>query len=179
MLGLYAYPKTERHPEFTLSLKVNFADHAGGEEGFRFLGTEGVMTILRDGVSITRRTREREPGYTIETFPKAAQEAFLKDYKAKYPPSEELGTASEERYMAPRGYSEQDHHLRNFIEAVRSRKPVVEDAVFGLRAAGPALLSNTSLFESRPIAWNPETMRVETGGTGAPLPAVKPAAKRS
>lgn len=79
--------------------------------------------------------------------------------------------------MAPRGYSEQDHHLRNFIEAVRTKKAVVEDAVFGLRAAGPALLSNTSLYESRPIGWNPEAMRVEGGG--AALPAVKPAAKRS
>lgn len=177
MLGLYSYPKTERHPEFNLSLKVNFADHSGGEEGFRFLGSEGVMTILRDGVSITRRSRDREPGYTIDTFPKAAQEAFLKDYRAKYPPSEELGTAREERYMAPRGYSEQDHHLRNFIEAVRTKKAVVEDAVFGLRAAGPALLSNASLYESRPISWNPEAMRVEGGG--ATLPAVKPAAKRS
>lgn len=175
MLGLYSYPKTERHPEFTLSLKVNFADHAGGEEGFRFLGTEAVMTVAQGAVTVARRAREREPGYTIDTFPKAAQEAFLKDYKTKYPASEELGSASEERYVAPRGYSEQDHHFRNFIEAVRSRKPVVEDAVFGLRAAGPALLSNTSLRESRPVAWNPETLQVE----GAPkAPAVMTAAKR-
>ena len=31
--------------------------------------------------------------------------------------------------------------------AVRIRKPVIEDAVFGFRAAGPALLSNMSYFE--------------------------------
>jgi predicted dehydrogenase len=177
MLGLYNYPKTERHPEFNLSLKVNFADHSGGEEGFRFLGTEGVMTILRDGVSITKRTRDKEPGYTIDTFPKAAQETFLKEYRQKYPPSEDLGTASEERYMAPRGYSDQDHHLRNFIEAVRTRKAVVEDAVFGLRAAAPALLSNTSLYEGRAVSWNPDAMRIESGGTA--LPSLQPAAKRS
>jgi len=177
MLGLYNYPKNERHPEFNLSLKVNFADHSGGEEGFRFLGTEGVMTILRDGVSITKRTRDKEPGYTIDTFPKAAQETFLKEYRQKYPASEEMGTASEERYMAPRGYSDQDHHLRNFIEAVRTRKAVVEDAVFGLRAAAPALLSNTSLREGRAVSWNPDAMRIESGGTA--LPSLQPAAKRS
>jgi predicted dehydrogenase len=176
MLGLYNYPKTERHPEFNLSLKVNFADHAGGEEGFRFLGTDGVMTILRDGVTITRKPKDREPGYTIDTFPKAAQEAFLKEYRQKYPPTEDISKATEERYMAPRGYSEQDHHLKNFVEAVKGRKAVVEDAVFGLRAAGPALLSNISLFENRAVSWNPETMRIESGGTA--LPAVAPAAKR-
>src|SRR5262245_5961894 len=68
MLGLSEYPKTERHPAFTLSLKVNFADHSGGEETFRFAGTEGVMTMGRDGVTITRKPREKEPGYTIDTF---------------------------------------------------------------------------------------------------------------
>jgi hypothetical protein len=46
----------------------------------------------------------------------------------------------------------------NFFESVRSRKPVVEDATFGLRAAGPAVLANDSIFESRAIGWNPETM---------------------
>ena len=33
------------HPEFTLSLKVNFADGAGESEGFRFVGPDGVLSI--------------------------------------------------------------------------------------------------------------------------------------
>ena len=53
--------------------------------------------------------------------------------------------------MPPRGYSDHLDHHRVFIDAVRSRKPVIEDAAFGLRAAGPALLSNTSYFEQRVI----------------------------
>ena len=47
----------------------------------------------------------------------------------------------------------------NFVEAVRTRTPVIEDSVFGLRAAGPALLCNVSQREKRPVSWNPETMR--------------------
>jgi len=35
---------------------------------------------------------------------------------------------------------------------------VVEDGVFGFRAAGPALLSNTSYFEQRVCRWDPESM---------------------
>jgi hypothetical protein len=31
---------------------------------------------------------------------------------------------------------------------------VIEDAVFGLRAAGPALLASSSCFENRPIGWD-------------------------
>jgi hypothetical protein len=45
------------------------------------------------------------------------------------------------------------HHV-NFYGAVRSRKPFFEDAVFGFRAAGPALLSNTSLYEQRIAKWD-------------------------
>ncbi len=53
------------------------------------------------------------------------------------------------------------HHHRNFIEAVRTRKPVVEDPVFGFRAAGPALLSNKSYFEQRMCKWEPQTITLE------------------
>jgi hypothetical protein len=49
----------------------------------------------------------------------------------------------------------------NFALAVRSRKPVVEDAVFGFRAAGPALLANVSYFEKRVVEWDPSAMKVK------------------
>jgi hypothetical protein len=48
---------------------------------------------------------------------------------------------------------------------VRTRTPVVEDSVFGLRAAGPALLCNASQREHREVTWDPEAMR-RTDGHG-------------
>ena len=70
-----------------------------------------------------------------------------------------LRSAREEAYHPPRGYSALDHHLANFVESVRSGTQAFEDAAFGLRAAGPALLSNRSQRERRPVAWDPERMR--------------------
>jgi hypothetical protein len=67
----------------------------------------------------------------------------------------------DERYLPPPGYSDWLDHHRNFVSAVRSRKPVIEDAVFGFRAAGPALLSNISYFEKRVCEWDPETMMLK------------------
>jgi predicted dehydrogenase len=161
LLGLFDYPKTAQHPEFTLSLKVNFADATGGEETFRFIGPEGILAINRDNITLTRREPEKEPGYTINTFPKKVQDAYLKEYRAKYPERKhDLRGSREEVFRPPRDYSDHDHHWANFIEAVRTRKPPVEDAVFGLRAAGPALLCNMSQREKRPLGWDPVAMRI-------------------
>jgi hypothetical protein len=89
------------------------------------------------------------------------QEAFLKEYKEKYPGgNREMRASREETYRNPPEYSDTDHHLANFIEAVRTRKPVVEDAAFGLRGGGPALLCYQSLEEGRAVGWDPVGMRV-------------------
>ena len=160
MLGLYDYPAVSGHQPFNLFLKVNFADGAGENSGFRFVGSEGVLTIGA-GVTVSRRSRAKEPGYTIGTFPAQVQESFLKEYREKYPEDKKrMGEGTEQTYSAPPGYSDLLDHFTNFFEAVRTRNPVVEDAVFGLRAAGPALLSNHSYFENRAVGWNPETMKV-------------------
>ena len=88
----------------------------------------------------------------------------MKRYREQYPPMKPSADAMrpdrEEKFTTPPGYDAHREHHRVFYEAVRSRKRPVEDAVFGFRAAGPALLANTSYFEKRICAWNAETMEV-------------------
>jgi predicted dehydrogenase len=164
MLGLYDYPKTERHPAFNLALRVNFVSGAGESSGFRFVGSEGIMTI-GNGVTISKQPRQSEPGYTVDTFPRAIQEQYLREYREKYPVArpnaDSMRPQGDERYLPPQGYSDGVDHQRNFLDAVRNKKPVVEDATFGYRAAGPALLSNVSVFEQRVCEWDPETMTLK------------------
>ncbi len=159
MMALFDYPKTPAHPAFTLSLKVNFCEGAGDNQAFRFVGPDGVLTLNGGAVTLGKRQRPKEPGQTSDTFPKAMQQAFLKEYRAKYPDVPELRPGTEEVYAAPPNYSEQVEHFRTFFTAMRARKPVVEDAVFGFRAAGPALLANLSYFEGKPVGWDPEKMK--------------------
>lgn len=161
MLGLYDYPETARHPAFNLALRVNFVDGGAENSGFKFIGSEGVLTI-GNGVTVAKQPRESEPGFTIDTFPKSVQEDFLKKYYTQYPRANPTADAirpqAEDRYLPPRGYNDHLHHHQNFLAAVRSRKAVVEDAIFGFRAAGPALLSNVSYFEKRICSWDPDRM---------------------
>jgi predicted dehydrogenase len=167
LLGLYDYPKATNAPAFNIALRVNFADGSVSpnqfeSSGFRFIGSEGVMMIEGDSVTISRSPRPKEPGFTIGTFPKAVQDAFIKEYRAKYPEERaQVAPSGAETWSAPPGYNDRLDHFRNFFEGVRERKPVVEDSAFGFRAAGPALLSNVSYFENRICEWDPEAIKLK------------------
>lgn len=164
MLGIYDYAAAGKNPAFNLALRVNFVNGSGETSGFRFVGSDGVLTV-GEGVKVAKQPRETAPGYTIDTFPKAVQEQFKKEYFEKYPVQRATADAirprAQEEYLPPPGYSDHLDHHRNFVEAVRSRKPVIEDAVFGLRAAGPALLSNASYFGKKAMDWDPQAMTIK------------------
>src|ERR1700686_909882 len=62
LLALFDYPEG-----FNLSLRVNFVDGGEESEGFLFTGSEGLMEIAGNTVTVTRTPRETEPGYTVST----------------------------------------------------------------------------------------------------------------
>jgi predicted dehydrogenase len=164
-LAMLDYPKTDRHPEFTLVLRVNFASGGTNRESFgvRFVGSEGVMTVGYSTLTVARKPRESEPGYTVDAFPKDVRERVLEEYRKKYPEqkpaADGLRPEKEDVYSPPRDHIPHLEHHRNFYAALRSRKPFFEDAEFGLRTAGPALLCNHSYYERRVCEWDPVTLQ--------------------
>ena len=156
MLGLFDYPEG-----FNLNLRVNFVDGGSEGEGFIFSGSEGTMEIGWDGITLNRVPRETAPGLMIDTFTDAMQKQIVAAYNEKYPPgSGNSSLAGTEKYTPPKGYSDSHDHFKNFFASVRSRKPVVEDAVFGYRAAGAALLSNLSIDRGEIVRWDPDKMKL-------------------
>ena len=157
MLGLFDYKEG-----FNLSLRVNFVDGGEESESLVFTGDEGTMEIGWTWVAVNRVPREKEPGLTVETFPKAMQARIVAEYDRKYPRRHPEGQppVGYEKYVAPPGYSDLYDHFKNFFGSVRTRKPVVEDAVFGYRAAGAALLSNLSVERGAVVKWDPEAMKL-------------------
>jgi predicted dehydrogenase len=153
MMSLYDYAEG-----FNLDIRTNFVDGGAESEGFVFTGSEGSMVIAGNGVSITRVPRETEPGVRVGPFAEPIQKRMLKIYHEKYPIAHPTGPVltGEERYVAPKGYSDEYHHLKNWIDSIRSREPVVEDPIYGFRAAGAALLSNISYETGQPAHWDPE-----------------------
>ena len=121
MMALYDYDKG-----FNLSVRTNFADGGSESVGLVFTGSEGSMTVSGEGVTVSRVPLEQEPGYRVDLFAEATQKRVLEIYHEKYPVTHPTGETlmGEERYVAPRGYSEHYDHLRNWIEAIRTRRPV-------------------------------------------------------
>jgi predicted dehydrogenase len=157
LLGFFDYPEG-----FNLSLRVNFVDGGAEGEGFLFAGSEGTMEIAGNSVSVNRVPLEKEPGLMIGSFTDAMQKQITAAYRQKYPLVEatEPTRVGLDKYVAPRDYSDSYDHFKNFFASVRSRQPVVEDAVFGYRAAGAALLSNLSYERDAIVKWDPEAMKL-------------------
>ena len=161
MLGAVRLSENRRRtPRSRSSLKVNFAEGAGESQAFRFVGPEGVLTIGGNGVTLAKSPRPRNPAIRSTPSRSPCNRRFLKEYQREVSDcTPELRPRTEEVFAAPGDYDARLRSLRDFFDAMRSRKPVTEDAVFGFRAAAPALLTNDSYFEGQPISWDPEGMK--------------------
>jgi predicted dehydrogenase len=165
MMGIIEYPKSPTHPEFTFTLRVNFKCSKPQEDfGYRFVGSKGTLTTDVRSVTVSRQPRETEPGYIVDSFTEAEQKRSIAAYREKYPEvkttAENLRETGEQKFSSPPGFDAHLVHMQTFLDNVRNRKPAFEDPIFGFRAAAPALLCNTSLYENRICLWDAETLTI-------------------
>ncbi len=165
MTGIMQYGDTPEHPAFQLTLQVNFISGTGGEEKTRFIGSEGVMEVSDNDLVIHHSILPEAPGFggydSVFTFPKQMQEDMQKAYNAKWTKEQQTRPQKADvTFKAPNGYNDHLDHFTNFFDSIRMGKPVVEDPVFGFRAAAPALSCNESYFQKKIINWDPVNMKL-------------------
>ncbi len=156
LLGTFDYPQAKAHPAFNLSLRCNFVDGTSGTTFLKLVGSEGSMDITWDDVTLKRnKAVESYDPFFIEQMKKAGTPVTGR--KRILPPEEYT-------FKAEKGYEGGPYdHFVNFFEAIRKNGKVVEDAVFGYRAAAPALLCNDSYHQDKAMLWNPEKMELVKG----------------
>ena len=165
MNAVLQYEKSATHPAFQVSLQVNFVS-GEGERGYtKYTGSDGVMFVNGNRVTVKRRKMPTAPGIggwdSLHTFPKDMQEKLLAAHKAKYREEDSKAqTLPDITYVAPEDFDDHVAHFAHFFEGVRTGKPVVEDAVFGFRAAAPCLACNESYFQNKVMNWDPEKMKL-------------------
>ena len=143
MSGVMQYPDCTDHPAFQLTLQVNFISGTGGQEVIRLIGSEGIIDVKGNDLSIKHSLMPEAPGFggydSLFTFSKSMQTEMQKEYDAKWTEAQKKRKTKEDiSFKAPAGYSDHLDHFTNFFDSVRTGKKVVEDAEFGFRAAALA-----------------------------------------
>jgi predicted dehydrogenase len=160
MVATLDYPETESTPPFNVLLRVNFKSGIPEESfGVKFIGSDGVMSTGYNDLILDKTPRKDEFDYTIDSFADKVQQELIAEWKEKHPePNAQTARPSSTETFNFKGIDAQLQHHKNFYNSIRDGRPSVEDATFGLRAAGPALLTNESYFQKRVMTWNPEAM---------------------
>jgi hypothetical protein len=94
------------------------------------------------------------------------RDQYLQQWHLDHPEPAALVSQSEEEgesYSLPKGYSDTVDHQTNFYNAVRTRKPVAENEVFGNHAAIGCHLANFSYFNKTVAVWDEKTKKIVKG----------------
>ncbi|HZT69650.1 MAG TPA: Gfo/Idh/MocA family oxidoreductase [Terriglobia bacterium] len=151
MTTIYEYPN--------LRVAVLMTLMTDQTEVTRFLGTRGIIEVTNDGDHLTitpQDGKDHDPCYYISSYPQKMRSAYEAEWHRKNDPK--MGTSKPVEtgatYEYPPGYSEFQNHLWNFFESVRTRKPSVEDAVFGNNTSIGCHMANYSYFNRTAAVWN-------------------------
>jgi len=168
MTSVLHYSSCKEHPAFQVTLRVNFVS-GEGETGYtKITGTEGVMLIDDDQLTVKRHKMPIAPGMggwdSVNTFTNDMQKKLFDEYNKKYSAEEQQSkTLPDITWASPADYDSHVAHFANFFEGVRTGQPVIEDAVFGFRAAAPCLACNESYFKNKVIRWDAVNMKLLPG----------------
>jgi predicted dehydrogenase len=166
MSAVIHYGETKEHPAFQVTLRVNFISGQGERSSTRITGSEGVIDMDDEsGFTIHKNKMPEAPGIggwdSLFTYTEAQQKALMDDYNKRYTEVQRQRQRFDDvSYRVPDGYNTSNEHFANFFDSVRTGKPVVEDAVFGFRAAAPCLACNDSYFQNKVIHWDAENMKI-------------------
>src|SRR5208337_4685637 len=127
----------------------------------RLMGPKGLLEIReRDFTYIPQRGIDTAPSYYAQGFPKAMRKTYEDDWHKEHDPEPGHEFVAEAITYSGPSYDDVQPHLWNFFEAVRTRKPVVQDAVFGHHAAAACHMANQAYFRKSVVSWDASTSTI-------------------
>jgi len=126
---------------------------AESPEIVRFQGSKGIIEVGEWSLIHSPQTGlDTAPSYYAFGFPRAMREEYFKQWHSEHDPKPGQEPLAEATTYKGISYDDVKPHLSRFFEAVRSRKPVTEDAVFGNHAALACHMANESYFRRAAVA---------------------------
>jgi len=143
------------YPKFRMALRCNLNNEGG--ESINLYGTKGTIQISGQTLTFTPQDITPKPeGYTLRSWPERLRKQYLAQWAADHPQPGPLSyqVVEAETFTAPPGYSDVPAHQATFFDAVRTRKPTVENEVFGNNAAIGCHLANYAYFKNTIATWD-------------------------
>jgi predicted dehydrogenase len=125
------------------------------QELARFMGPKGILDVGQFELRHSQQAGvDTQPSYYSAAFPAKMREEYERQWHVENDPP--LGKEPVRGDTVYRGHDWDDArpHLQTFVQAVRSRKPVTEDAIFGNNAAIACHMANESYFRKKPVIWD-------------------------
>jgi predicted dehydrogenase len=132
-------------------------------ETYRFQGSKGILEANEFGLAYYPQTGEDSaPSYYATSFPREMREAYYKKWHEEHDPAPGKEPLQESYIYKGDDWDDLRPHLWNYFQAVRSRKPVVEDVVFGHHAALACHMANESYFRKSIVVWDEASGQIKS-----------------
>jgi predicted dehydrogenase len=121
----------------------------------RIMGPKGIIEVSNPYdhavTLIPQLGVDRSPNYGINGFPATMHATYEKQWHAEHDAFLDQHPLDDTMAWTGPSWDDLRPHLNTFFNAVRSRKPVAEDVVFGHHAAAACHMANASYFENKVI----------------------------
>ncbi|MGA2040496.1 MAG: Gfo/Idh/MocA family oxidoreductase [Bryobacteraceae bacterium] len=131
-------------------------------ETSRFMGPKGVLEATGGELRFGPQSGlDTSPSYYSASFPAKMRADYVKQWHAEHDPQSGREMLPSETTYQGRDWDDIKPHLWNFFQAVKSRQPVMEDAVFGNNAAIACHMANESFFRQKAVSWDVATHSIK------------------
>jgi predicted dehydrogenase len=129
----------------------------------RFMGPKGIIDATGTNFRYSpQRGIDTAPSYYTSSFPEQMRAEYDRQWHAKHDPAiPGHQPLDESTVYEGDDWDDVRPHLWNFFRAVKSRKPVVEDAVFGNHAAIACHMANESYFQRKTVYWDNDSNNIK------------------
>ena len=125
------------------------------QELARFMGPKGILDAGEFELRHNPQTGvDQSPSYYSQSFPQKMRDEYFQQWHEEHDPKIGKEPTSEDTLYRGHDWDDMRPHLNVFFESVKSRRPVVEDAVFGNNAAIACHMANESYFSKKPVTWD-------------------------
>jgi predicted dehydrogenase len=130
-----------------------------------FMGSHGTLEYRGSSVKFSAQQGvDTAPSYYSGSFPAKMRREYEQKWHAENDPVPGKETVDRGISFTSDDYDDLRPHLWNFFQSVRSRKPVVQDAVFGHHAALACHMANESYFRKSRVAWDEAAGEIKSIG---------------